>query len=62
MQGDWIINLMEHMRGKQLTVVNALPEDEKKWADGVWTIANQSLLPSTKSVSPYGRAAWSFCC
>jgi len=50
LQGDWIVGLMKHMREKNLAVVNAELVDEAAWAELVWTLANASLLPSTKSV------------
>ena len=37
------------MREKTLTKINATAASEDAWADGVWTIANMSLLPTTKS-------------
>jgi len=38
------------MREQDLAEVNAELEDEAAWAELVWTLANASLLPSTKSV------------
>ena len=51
LQGDWIIIAMSEMREKKLASIDASRESEKVWADNIWTLANASLLPSTKSVS-----------
>jgi hypothetical protein len=50
LQGDWIVKLLEHMRRNNIQTVTATSESEKAWADGIWAIANMSLLPGTKSV------------
>lgn len=51
-QGDWIVEVMNHMRSKDLKKVEADAESEKVWAENIWKLANMSLLPGTKSVSP----------
>lgn len=50
LQGEWIVSLLKYMRTKDLRIINADAKREEQWAAGVWTIANMSLLPSTKSV------------
>jgi hypothetical protein len=50
LQGEWIVTLLEYMKEKELRSVDATPESAKAWAEGISTIANMSLLPTTKSV------------
>ncbi|KAK8104639.1 uncharacterized protein PG998_011672 [Apiospora kogelbergensis] len=49
LQGDWIIELMNHMRDAGLKKVEAKEENVKKWRQHVADVANTSLLPSTRS-------------
>ena len=51
LQGEWIVSVMNYMREKGLKKIEADRESEKKWAADIWTLANTSLLPTTKSVS-----------
>lgn len=37
------------MRESGTRTANATAASEKIWTEGIWTIANQSLLPETKS-------------
>ncbi|KAJ9651536.1 hypothetical protein H2198_009179 [Neophaeococcomyces mojaviensis] len=53
LQGDWIVNCMKYMRDNNFVKITADSEAEKKWAASIWTLANASLLPNTKSVSTY---------
>jgi hypothetical protein len=41
------------MREKNFGSVEATPESVKVWAEGISTIANMSLLPTTKSVRTF---------
>ncbi|PVH70566.1 FAD/NAD(P)-binding domain-containing protein [Cadophora sp. DSE1049] len=49
LQGKWILAVMNHLREKGLKKIDAEVESEKKWASDIWTLANASLLPGTKS-------------
>ncbi|EXJ57777.1 uncharacterized protein A1O5_12335 [Cladophialophora psammophila CBS 110553] len=49
LQGEWIVKLMNYMQGRGLKSIEAHEEAETDWAQGVKTIANTSLLPTTKS-------------
>ncbi|KAK8072654.1 hypothetical protein PG996_006002 [Apiospora saccharicola] len=49
LQGDWILNLMNHMRERGLEKVEAERRSEKKWRNLVVKIANATLLPETRS-------------
>lgn len=51
LQGEWIVRLLNHMREESLQEIEPRAEAEEKWAEGVSTIANSSLLPTAKSVS-----------
>lgn len=51
LQGEWIVKLLNHMREKGATSIDAQEEAESEWAKSVSTIANASLLPTAKSVS-----------
>jgi len=50
-QGDWIVDVVNHMKVKDLKKVEVEIESQKAWAESIWKLANMSLLPSTKSVS-----------
>ena len=50
LQGEWIVHVMEYMREKKLKTIDATLESEAAWAEGIWTLANASLLPHAKSV------------
>ncbi|KIW86955.1 uncharacterized protein Z519_12420 [Cladophialophora bantiana CBS 173.52] len=49
LQGEWIVKLMNYTQGRGLKLIEAHEQAEKDWAQGVKTIANMSLLPTTKS-------------
>lgn len=49
LQGQWIINAVNHMREKGLKKMVASAESEQGWKDTVVNIANATLLPTTKS-------------
>lgn len=50
LQGQWIVDLMNHMREKGLKSADAQEKAEAEWAESVKTLANASLLPTAKSV------------
>jgi cation diffusion facilitator CzcD-associated flavoprotein CzcO len=50
MQGDWIVDMMNHMRKDNKTTIEPRHDDEEKWVEDIMRFANASLLPSTKSV------------
>ena len=43
------MSALKYMRENKLSKINATSASEEAWADGVKTIADMSLLPSTKS-------------
>ena len=49
-QGDWIVNMMKHMRKDTKTKIEPEHEVEKEWAEDISNFANVSLLPTTRSV------------
>lgn len=50
-QGDFIINMMNHMRKLDLRRIEANADAEQQWGDDVRKFAYSSLLPKTNSVS-----------
>jgi hypothetical protein len=52
MQGEWIVKMMLHMKESGKVRIEAGTDEEDQWAKDVVTIANTSLLPNAKSVSP----------
>ena len=53
MQGDWIIDLMNHMRKEGLSKVEATSERAEEYKDQIWKLANMTMVPSVDSVSDY---------
>jgi hypothetical protein len=51
LEGDWILAAMNYMKNKGLTKMEAKVESETEWKKQIWSLANATLLPSTKSVS-----------
>ena len=51
LQGEWIVNVLNHMREKGSKSIDAEEQAESEWTKGVTAIANASLLPTAKSVS-----------
>ncbi|KAG9676690.1 FAD/NAD(P)-binding domain-containing protein, partial [Aureobasidium melanogenum] len=49
LQGDWIVDLLEHIRNSDYHSVDASEEASNNWAEGVAAIANMSLLPTARS-------------
>ncbi|KAF2475002.1 FAD/NAD(P)-binding domain-containing protein [Lindgomyces ingoldianus] len=49
LQGDWIVNVINHMKLKGLRRIEAEAEGEKKWKEDILRFANASLLPTAKS-------------
>ena len=49
LQGDWIIELLLHLRGTGATRVEATPEAEQAWRDQVQVIAAATLFPRADS-------------
>lgn len=45
--------MMRYMASKGLQAIEAERENEEEWRETVIAIANSSLLPTTKSVSPH---------
>lgn len=50
-QGDWVVQMMNDMKQEGNTKIETVEQVEDKWAADVWTYANATLLPRTKSVS-----------
>lgn len=50
-QGDWIVEVIEHMEKEGLETIDALRSSEEKWRQTVLDIGNSTLLPAAKSVS-----------
>lgn len=51
MQGDWILQVMDHMKEKDLKKINVQKDSEEKYKKQIWELANASLLPTVDSVS-----------
>lgn len=49
--GDWVIRAINYMTEKGLKKMVADRESEEKWRAHIFELANQSLLPGSKSVS-----------
>ncbi|PGH07222.1 hypothetical protein AJ79_06326 [Helicocarpus griseus UAMH5409] len=49
LQGNWIADLMNHMRENNISTIDATIEAEAAWKQAVHNFAYASLLPSTKS-------------
>ena len=49
LQGDWILQLLEHMKGSGLQVVEAKEQSQREWASVVRELASKSLLPEVDS-------------
>ncbi|KAK5059659.1 hypothetical protein LTR69_006248 [Exophiala sideris] len=49
LQGEWIVNVLNHMREKGSKSIDAEEQAESEWTKGVSAIANASLLPTAKS-------------
>jgi cation diffusion facilitator CzcD-associated flavoprotein CzcO len=49
LQGDWIINILGHMKECGLQVVEVLEQSQKEWKELVWKLAGASLLPTVDS-------------
>lgn len=52
LQGDWIVDVVNHMKERGLKTMVAERKAEEEWRETVVNIANATLLPTTKSVSP----------
>lgn len=50
-QGDWIVDLIQHMEKEEKRAVEALRGSEEQWRQTILNIANSTLLPAAKSVS-----------
>lgn len=50
LQGNWIIDVVQYVESQGLKKIEAQAESEKKWRELVISIANTTLLPTTKSV------------
>ena len=48
-QGDWVVDLLAHLREEGITRVEATPEAEQSWRDQVHTIAGMTLFPRADS-------------
>jgi cation diffusion facilitator CzcD-associated flavoprotein CzcO len=48
-QGDWIVDCIQHMKQKNLARVDATKDAEEKWKDNVANLVNITLFPETKS-------------
>ena len=51
MQGDWILNVMNYMKEKNLKKIEPTKEAEDDYKELIWKLANASLLPTVDSVS-----------
>lgn len=48
-QGDWVVDLIKHMRGSNQNRFEIDKEREEEWAGNVATLGSHSLLPEAKS-------------
>ncbi len=48
-QGDWVVELIAHMRDAGVTRIEATPEAEQGWRDQVQAIASMTLFPRADS-------------
>jgi cyclohexanone monooxygenase len=48
-QGDWVIDLLEHLAGDGITRIEATPDAEDAWRDQVHGIAAMTLFPRADS-------------
>lgn len=51
LQGDWIVDVLEHIRKTNYHSIDASEEASNNWAECVAAIADMSLLPTARSVS-----------
>lgn len=49
MQGDWIIQCIEHMREKGFKRIEATPQAEELWSNHITELTNMTLLPKADS-------------
>lgn len=49
LQGDWILNVMNHAKQHSLTAVEVQQQAQQEWKDLIWKLANASLLPNVDS-------------
>ncbi|OSS54205.1 hypothetical protein B5807_01398 [Epicoccum nigrum] len=49
MQGNWILQIMEHMRERELQVVEVEEQSQKEWKDLISELASATLLPTVDS-------------
>lgn len=52
LQGEWIVNVICHMKRGGKTRIEPEFDAEKQWGEDILKFANASLLPTTHSVSP----------
>jgi cation diffusion facilitator CzcD-associated flavoprotein CzcO len=55
MQGNWIADCLNYMREKKLSTVEPTHQAETAWKKEVHDVAFASLVPKTKSVSPFPK-------
>ncbi|KAJ3894842.1 cyclopentanone 1,2-monooxygenase [Lentinula edodes] len=53
-QGDWIVNCIEHMMSNELTCINAQEEAEKEWRRQVLLLGSISLVSKAKTSWYFG--------
>lgn len=49
LQGDWILNVMNHAKQHRLTAVEVQSQAQEEWKDLIWKLASASLLPAVDS-------------
>lgn len=49
LQGDWILNIMDHVRRHNFSTVEVQEKAQEEWKELIWKLANASLLPSVDS-------------
>ncbi|KAF1847797.1 FAD/NAD(P)-binding domain-containing protein [Cucurbitaria berberidis CBS 394.84] len=49
LQGNWILNMMNHMKENSLKKIDAQKESEAQYKELIWKLANVSLLPTVDS-------------
>jgi hypothetical protein len=58
MQGDWIVAAVNHLRDTGRTKMTPESAAEQQWRDQLVKLANETLLPTAKSVSLIFFSFW----
>lgn len=49
LQGNWILNTMNHIKEHALQTIEVKEESQKQWKELVWKLASKTLLPAVDS-------------